>query len=315
MLRTLRLFSSHNNTYGIIKGLKQFDHSPLLIYNNKSFKIFQSHMAMHPNYMWQKKYHAIINENNEMHKNNQKSISNFNLKLFEENIKSSSCDITLNLVGDRSARIGTIMSSIITNPNFKLVLFGACPDLLIPHTPYENCHKMPLSIVCGMASKYIFENNIFEWLRDKPTMDFNNIIYIGIRDIDDKQAEIIAKHNITVLYVDDIKENRINKLIEKIKNCDVHISFDINSFDPKYFNLTNTLVPNGLSLYDTNYLITKINKYSNVFKLDIMDFNPFSYTGCDINTIDEKRQECINIIINNVLFPTFITKAMQNNKY
>jgi len=73
-----------------------------------------------------------------------------------------------------------------------------------------------------------------------PLLKFENLTYVGIRDIDDWEAKIIKEKNIRCLDV--------AGTIEYIKNCDapIHISFDVDVLDPSLVDSTGTRVPNGL---------------------------------------------------------------------
>jgi len=341
-------------TYNIIEGMNHHGQykvgvelGPKTITSSKQYKLLQSiisdknkpsisanlyNFERLANNFWTEKYIREIQEDilycypitPEM--KHKETVSYFNQRLFDINLQSSKeVDLTINLIGDHSGAIGTVMSSLITNPNFKLVWIDAHADINTPYTsPSGNCHGMPLSIVSGLSNEYLNKHNIFEWLKDKPKLNLNNLIYIGIRDIDKGEEEIIKTHNITVLTVEDVKNFNLIKLFKEIENRDVHISFDVDSLDPMYFNLTGTPVPNGLSGFDVNLLMRFINAKSNVFKLDICEFNPMLYDKINMDYINRNKHLekyeldemnklkktfqnmlCTNIIIHHVLAPIF----------
>jgi hypothetical protein len=113
------------------------------------------------------------------------------------------------------------------------------------------------------------------------------------------------------------------RLFNKIRNSDVHISFDVDSLDPLFFPLTGTPVPNGLTIYEVKTLLYAITHISNVFKLDVCEYNPTLIQNIVCNElyhnqftqheIDSKRllktrfhnAICSQMIINDVLAPVF----------
>ena len=72
-------------------------------------------------------------------------------------------------------------------------------------------------------------------------LKFDNLTYIGIRDIDDFEAKIIKEENIRVLDV--------AGTIEYIRktNAPIHISFDVDALDPSLVSSTGTRVDEGLN--------------------------------------------------------------------
>lgn len=141
----------------------------------------------------------------------------------------------------------------------------------------QSIHGMPLTQITGLETKYRFD-----WI--KKYLSFNNLIYIGIRDIDEGESEFIKKHNIKVITVDNIELCGIESITEMIRDIigkrPLHISLDIDGIDPKYFPSTGTKVDNGLELADVCYLIKELN--DNIKSMDIAELNPLLGSNDDI---------------------------------
>ena len=108
-------------------------------------------------------------------------------------------DKKINIGGDHSMSISTVQDSLFRNPNVKLIWIDAHPDIntRISSTT-KNYHGMPLSILTGIDrySPLVFQKNI---------LPFNNLLYIGIRDIEPFEKHIIDKYTIQ-----NIKQHYLN---------------------------------------------------------------------------------------------------------
>jgi arginase len=94
---------------------------------------------------------------------------------------------------------------------------------------------MPLSIATGLETKPNWTT-----MRKLKTLPFHKLTYIGIRDIDTFEGEVIKEKKIRTLSVDAI--------LNQMRNLDgpIHISFDVDALDPSYVSSTGTPVENGL---------------------------------------------------------------------
>lgn len=71
-------------------------------------------------------------------------------------------------------------------------------------------------------------------------LPFENLTFVGIRDIDEFEGKVIEEKKIRVLDVPGT--------VDFIKNLDapIHISFDVDGLDPELVCSTGTKVPDGL---------------------------------------------------------------------
>lgn len=197
-------------------------------------------------------------------------------------------NMTINLLGDHSSSIGTIVSK--WNDNI-LIWIDAHADINTPDSSLTgHCHGMPLGIATGLCDKELKEHDMFSWIPNYFPLD--NIVYVGIRDLDPFEKDIIEKHGIMVLQEDSKKED-FDKFYDKINGKYTHVSFDVDSLDPEHFPCTGTPVENGLTPSFVKDLITKIRLNSTLNKLDIVEYNPH------ISTNDVDR--CNRILVEYVL--------------
>ena len=167
--------------------------------------------------------------------------------------------------GDHSVSLSTVASSAKTYQDDLVVVWvDAHPDL---HTRQsstsQNMHGMPVGSLLGI-------DNIFNFSTIKP----HQLIYIGLRDIDEYEKKQIRDLHIEYYNMSYIHRNGIKQILHNISNMQapIHLSFDVDSIDPAYFKSTGTPVRNGLTLSDAWDVFTILNK--NIVSTDIVEFNP-----------------------------------------
>ena len=158
---------------------------------------------------------------------------------------------------------------------------------------------MPLSYLTGL------EKNNFEFIKNK--LNFNNLMYIGIRDIDNYEKDIIKKYDIKYLSVNQINNN----LFESIKTINnfvgdkpIHLSFDVDCMDPKIINCTGTKSKYGLNM-NTKLILDNLSK-KNVCNMDITEIN------FDLGNNKDKMKTINNL---SKLFDSYINFNKTNKFY
>ena len=200
-----------------------------------------------------------------------------NLKiLFQTNQKIKTPKV--NIGGDHSMAIASVADSLQKYPNVKVIWVDAHPDINTYNGSLtKNYHGMPLSFLTGIDKnkKFNFINKL---------LNFENLLYIGIRDIDKFEKQVIKNNNINVISVDNVNNdvyNSIDKINNFIGNDPVHLSFDVDCLDPLILQSTGTKVNDGLYLEETIEIIKVINQ-KNLINTDITELN------LDIGSIDDK---------------------------
>jgi arginase len=175
----------------------------------------------------------------------------------------------INIGGDHSMAIATISESLNRYPNLKVLWFDAHPDInTYKESKSKNLHGMPLSYLTGLDS-----DNRFEYLNNK--LDFKNLLYIGIRDIDEFEANIIKKYKIKYISPEQLNNNPekcLQTIHQFIKNDPIHISFDVDCMDPSLIPSTGTPVKNGLKLKETTFILNNLY-FNNIVNMDITELN------------------------------------------
>jgi len=182
--------------------------------------------------------------------------------------------LCLNIGGDHSIALASLNASLEFNPNTKIIWIDAHADINnFKTTPTGNLHGMPLAFSLGLIN----EDKNFSWLKKlRP----ENLIYIGLRDVDPGELDFLDKLNITYFEADQVARDGIVSIIDKISdqfgddNSDLHISLDVDGLDPKHFPSTGTPVEGGLSLSDVKKVLNQLMEKYHLINFDLVELNP-----------------------------------------
>ena len=178
----------------------------------------------------------------------------------------------INIGGDHSMAIATVAESLEQDPNVKVLWFDAHPDInTYEMSNSKNYHGMPLSFLTGLDT-----DSNFPFLKQK--LPFENLLYIGIRDIDIFEEYILNEYNIQYISCFDLNKDTataIKAIDNFIGDSLIHISFDVDCLDPKYMSCTGTSVGEGLELKIVKFLIDSLylNYKDCILNIDITELN------------------------------------------
>ncbi|MGI6092667.1 MAG: arginase [Negativicutes bacterium] len=156
------------------------------------------------------------------------------------------------LGGDHSIAMGTLAGVAQHYSSLGVIWYDAHADINTPETsPTGNIHGMPLAASMGYGHPALTKIGGFIG-KVKP----ENVVFIGVRDIDPGEAELIAAKGIKVYTARDVHrlgiKNVINEAIEYLSRCDgIHLSFDLDGIDPVVAPGVGTPVPGGISYLDS----------------------------------------------------------------
>ena len=204
--------------------------------------------------------------------NKEHNLSHNLCKLFNENMKTNKP--TINIGGDHSMSIATIGSSLKKHGhNIKVVWFDAHGDINTYKTsPSGNYHGMPLAFLTGLDTDY----KLFPFLHKLPKLKFENILYLGIRDLDDAEKKVLTEKKIKFIMSEEINRHPIktyNKIKEFVGAKPLHFSFDVDGLDPTEMSSTGTTALYGVKTKAIRPIVNKIMKNLNVVNMDITEFN------------------------------------------
>lgn len=202
-------------------------------------------------------------------------------------------DGAFNLIvgGDHSVAIGSISGIMdVYRNNLKVVWIDAHADINTPSSSISgNIHGQPLAYLMNHSRPCDFN----EWMSDyilKP----EQLIYIGLRDLDDYEMKTIKDLNIKAFFMDDINKHGLRYVLEHLNAIrePIHCSFDVDALCKSIMPCTGTPVACGLSKENALMIMRTLNNTGKLISMDIVELNPL----IEPNNINDALQTVNEII-------------------
>lgn len=197
------------------------------------------------------------------------------------------------MAGDHSTAYGTIAGIKKAFPKIRLgvIWIDAHADLHTPFTtPSGNMHGMALAMACGIDNLECKVNDprgetleYWEQLKNVgmpgPKVYPEDIVYVGVRDLEKPENYLINKYNVNFVEIEDIKKHGADvmavKALEMLDHCDmIYVSFDVDCIDSRYSTGTGTPVPNGLTVEEAKIFNAELGKSPKICAWEIVEVNP-----------------------------------------
>lgn len=197
------------------------------------------------------------------------------------------------LSGDHTSAIGVASGIKMAFPEKKLGLIwiDAHADIHSPYTtPSGNMHGMGIAAILGEDNKEHQvnkpeEETIQYWEKIKnfgnifPKVRYEDIVMIGVRDLERQEEFLLKKHNVKQISVTEIRNRGVERIaveaLSVLDTCDViYISFDVDSMDPDISKGTGTPVPGGLTEKEAGSLIYYLMRSRKICCFEIVEINP-----------------------------------------
>lgn len=181
----------------------------------------------------------------------------------------------LNFGGDHSIALSTIEATLRHYPSTHVIWIDAQADAnSVEASVSGNFHGMPVFYLMQQLQQRPLA---MSWMQT--TLKPEQLTYIGLRDLDAFEIELLAKNNIKYFTVLDIKKSGLQSVLsyleEKNKSFEqIHLSFDIDSMDPVYGLCTGVPVKDGLSLEDVEKIFSLVNSSGKLINADFVEVNP-----------------------------------------
>lgn len=180
------------------------------------------------------------------------------------------------LGGDHSIAIGSISGVSKHYENLGVIWYDAHGDLNIPEeSPSGNIHGMPLRILAGDGDDKLV--NIANYA---PKIKPENIVLIGMRDLDVGERQYIKDNNIKTYTMAEVDRYGIKQVIEetidylKEKTDGIHLSLDVDALDPVETPGTGTRVLGGLTYRESHFALELLHNSNLVTSMDLVEVNP-----------------------------------------
>ena len=198
------------------------------------------------------------------------------------------------LSGDHSSALGTIAGIKLAYPSSTLgvIWLDAHSDIHSPYTsPSGNVHGMPLAAALqkdNLNNKIneVDEDSKYYWQKMKTLCGDNaifnpqNLIYLGLRDFEKAEMNLIEELGITNFSVPYVRSTGITKIVDeclnKLKATDIiYISFDVDSMDCEAISYgTGTPVPIGFYMEEIMQIFDGLIASQKVKCIEFAEINP-----------------------------------------
>jgi len=200
--------------------------------------------------------------------------------------------IPVTLGGDHFITFPIIKQFIKSSPSkFGIIIFDAHVDLYdkwLYKEQYAHC-------------------TVFHRILDLPSIEKDDLIFIGTRDFDYEEAEFLKSNSIHPIYSHSItSENLDSLLLQKLQSFheraiqNVYVSIDIDVLDPSCAPGTGYPIPGGLSYRQLWNCLQIISQQFKVIGFDLVEVCP-PFDSAEITAITAARliMEFIGFIIKN----------------
>ncbi len=188
-------------------------------------------------------------------------------------------DFGIYLGGDHSMSIGTIAAAARQEPIGVLWIDAHGDFNTLETSPSGNIHGMPLAALVGEGAEPLV-NVGYAGTKLQP----NEIVLIGIRDLDVKERERLLHSGIrvyTMRHIDELGMAAVARhALDRLRHLPrLHVSLDMDSLEPDEAPGVGTPVPGGMTYREAHLLMEILGDSNRVRSLDIVEVNPILDNG------------------------------------
>uniref|UniRef100_A0A3P9IMJ6 Arginase n=1 Tax=Oryzias latipes TaxID=8090 RepID=A0A3P9IMJ6_ORYLA len=184
------------------------------------------------------------------------------------------------LLSFHSLAIGSVSGHARQCPDLCLIWVDAHADINTPMcSPSGNLHGQPVAFMLKELQDKMPSIPGFSWM--KPFLSSRDLVYVGLRDVDPGEHLILKNLGIQYFTMRDIDRLGIQRVMEVAldhllgrKQRPIHLSFDIDAFDPSLAPATGTPVNGGLTYREGIYITEEIHNTGLLSAIDMVEVNP-----------------------------------------
>lgn len=176
--------------------------------------------------------------------------------------------------GDHSIAIGTV-GGVTNDARGGVIWIDSHGDYNTFQTsPSGNVHGMPLAALLGHGHP-----DLVNLGREGPKLRAEDVVMIGIRDLDPAERRSLRASGITVFTMREVDERGIGPVtraaLEHLAHVDrLHVSLDVDAVDPSIAPGVGTPVPGGLTYREAHLLMEILADCGCVTSVDVTEVNP-----------------------------------------
>lgn len=184
--------------------------------------------------------------------------------------------------GDHSIALGSLAGILRHRPDTVVFWVDAHADINTPETsPSGNLNGMPLAFLMGLVEETI---SGYEWLDDFPRLQPEQLVYVGLRDVDPGERKTIRNLGIAAYTMHEVDRYGIGQVMEHALrkaspkgDRPIHLSFDIDAVDPEptegegeYRDMAQR---GGFSLREGHFIAERLAATGMLGSMDIVEVN------------------------------------------
>jgi arginase len=182
--------------------------------------------------------------------------------------------------GDHSLAAGSVAATAEfarrEGSRIGLIWIDAHGDMNTPASSDSgNVHGMPLAALLGNEPAELSRIGGFS-----PKVAPENTVLIGIRNLDEREKELVRAARVHVFTMKDIDRNGIASIVEQAlliagnDTSGVHVSFDVDVCDPSIAPGVGTPVKGGLDYREAHMVMEMVADSGLMRALDLVEVNP-----------------------------------------
>jgi arginase len=215
------------------------------------------------------------------HKRYIKDIARVCQRLFQTvlaTLESGAMPIVLG--GDHSLAAGSASAAAAfqkkRGKRLGVIWVDAHADMNTPGTSLSgNVHGMPLAALLGPEPAELAGLAGFT-----PAVRPEHVVLVGIRNLDDREREIVKASRVHTFTMKDIDRLGIAEVTERALALagrgtgGIHVSFDLDVCDPTIAPGVGTPVKGGLDYREAHMVMELVNDSGRMMSLDLVEVNP-----------------------------------------
>jgi arginase len=185
-------------------------------------------------------------------------------------------DIPLVLGGDHSLALGSITGTVKARGKVGVIWIDAHADFNTDQTtPSGNIHGMPLAALAGFGDERLVNIGGFH-----PKISPENIAIVAARDLDPGERDLLKEARVHVFTMKDIDSLGLPETVAQALQIattgtnGLHVSFDMDSMDPREAPGVGTPVRGGITYREAHLALELIADAGKLTSLDVVEVNP-----------------------------------------
>ena len=210
-----------------------------------------------------------------------KEIAKVCQRLFQTSLASlHEAALPMLLGGDHSLGAGSVAATAAwmatRQQPLGVIWVDAHADINSPATsPSGNVHGMPLAALLGGEPHELSRIG-----GDGPSIRPEHTVLVGIRNLDDREKEIVKASGVHAFTMKDIDRLGIAEVMDRALAAasngtgGVHVSFDLDVCDPAIAPGVGTPVKGGLDYREAHFVMEAVAESGRLVALDLVEVNP-----------------------------------------